>query len=124
MPPKVYYCNTIYCKPISDINPLILQKHKRDRILVLCAREGQVKRITTMLCNPEFAHLDILHYGWWDADNMGLLDEDGSINYQDLCIHDLLIILDRRRIDALFHSLLVAVETFCEPNEAPLRPCS
>lgn len=112
MKPMLYYCNTIYTKPISDINPLILQRYRDKKFLVLCARSGQEKRITTMLGKAENSDLDLTYFGWWHASAMGLLDDAGLINYDYLSFFDIVIILSRSRIDTVFHSLLERVEAY------------
>ena len=97
MSSKLYYCNTVYsCKPPSDINPLILQKYKGKSILVLCCRDGQMTRIDKLALN------NVYHYGWWKLKDIGFVDEDGYIDYEELDQWDLVVILDKKRIQEIY----------------------
>lgn len=92
--PKVHYCCSNYDRPITDLNPLIPQAYPRKEILVICAREGQQIRLSRK---------KLLTVGsWWDADMFN--DTDKLLSF------DVIVILDRDRIDPIFHDMLSWVE--------------
>jgi hypothetical protein len=91
---KVHYCDSIYNKPIQDLNPLILLAYPDKDILVICAREGQQIRLSRLA--------KITVASWWDHDQFN--DEDKLLSF------DVVVILDRDRIDPLFSDMLSWVE--------------
>jgi len=103
---RLYYCNTIYkTEPPSDINPLILQKYRDGRVLVLCARDGQKARIQRQKL------IGITAFGWWDPQVQGK-----AINFS---AYNAVVILDKKRIDASYQDLLEYVEGTCR-ERSPL----
>jgi hypothetical protein len=96
----IHYCNTHYdISPPIDINPLILQRFSDKVILVLCARDGQVKRINNLTVrNPD---LTVIPCGWWNLQEFQIFRE-GKINRDVLNTFDVIVILDRTRIHKTF----------------------
>jgi len=92
--PKVHYCDSIYNKPIQDLNPLILQAYPGKDILVICAREGQQIRLSRQ------ANLYVA--SWWEPEHFNDINK--------LLSFDVVVILDRDRIDPMFHNMLSWVE--------------
>ena len=92
--PKVHYCDSIYNKPVQDLNPLILQAYPKKNILVICAREGQQIRLSKQ------THIVVA--SWWDTDHFNSL--------QKLLSFDIVVILDRKRVDPIFSHVLLWVE--------------
>jgi len=84
----------MYEKPICDLNPLILQAYPNKEILVICAREGQQIRLSRK------ANLTVA--SWWDNEIFNDTDKLNSF--------DVVVILDRDRIDPIFHAMLSWVE--------------
>ena len=122
MTPRLFYNTTIYGRtPIQDINPLVLQKYCKGQILILCAREGSVKRIAKMVNDPLYPYDDqvLLAYGWWEADKMGLITKGYELDKANLNAQDAIIILNQHRVDPLFSSLVKRVEKFCSRSYLP-----
>lgn len=96
---RIFYCNTLYSvKPPVDINPLILLRYKKEKILVLCARASMIKRANQALKGTrDRDRIDI--YGWWDLRDIDFLDH-----------YDVIVIVGRDRISHEFHPLLKNIE--------------
>ena len=92
---KLYYCDSIYGDRIQDLNPLIPQAYPKKDILIICAREGQQIRLNKQQGNFVVA-------SWWDAEQFNDIHKLQSF--------DVVVILDRDRIDPLFHKMLLWVE--------------
>ena len=108
MSTELFYCNTIFgVSPPSDINPLILQRYRGKKILVLCCREGQLIRLRRLQINPETL---LLACGWWDAKEAGIVTEEGFLNKKELLNWDVVVILCRERIQDLYLPLLLSIE--------------
>lgn len=102
---RLFYCHTHYdLKPPVDINPLILQRYPTETILVLCAREGMVKRIDKMKAAPDYPYpkQTILALGWWDL--------KGEISATLVLECDVVVVVGKDRIDKKFLPLLYEVE--------------
>jgi hypothetical protein len=84
----------MYDQPIRDLNPLILEAYAKKKILVMCAREGQSIRL-----GKKALPYDITIVGWWDVRQR-----------HTLLGYDVAVIVDRDRVDPLFHDLLGYVE--------------
>lgn len=99
--PILHTCETIYSDhgEISDINPLLLQRYRGKRLLVICARDAQVFRIKEK-------YPDIPVFGWWEAAFFKKVDEH-------LAKSDVVILVGRSRIDELFDSIVTYVEKAC-----------
>jgi hypothetical protein len=116
--PKLYYNNTIYPKDredihlISDVNPLLFQRYPTSQILIICAREGQVIRLRKLLID-KYAHCPYLCLGWWDLFALDLTKAPDVIDTQVLCTYDVVVILDKERIDERFSSLFQQVIKSC-----------
>jgi len=112
---RLFQCNTHYgIDPPMDINPLILEKYQRSRVLVLCAREQQCQRIYKLMQDVEFyPDMHLVAYGWWEAEKMGLVDMD-ELCYKEVASYDAVIVLNRNRIHPLFAPLLEEVEELLE----------
>ena len=111
--PKLYYCNTIYnANPISDVNPLILQRYQREKILIFCAREQQVQRIKNNTSAEDENRILVL--GWWEMKDMGFITETYGLNFKEIDKWDIIVIVSKARIDPLFSSLLRVVEGYCK----------
>lgn len=115
---SLHYCNTNYdCKPPLDMNPLILRRYPTGSILVLCAREGIVKRITQnsqLMPYNQYPDQSIVAIGWWEAQDYGLINSQCHFESHDLLSQDAVVIVGKNRIDPMFHGLLKAVEAvFC-----------
>lgn len=115
---SLHYCNTHYdCTPPLDINPLILRRFPEGNILVLCAREGMVKRIShgaNIWPYNQYPDQSVVALGWWEAQDFDLVDSRGYLHPEDLLAQDAVVIVGRDRIDPMFHGLLAAVEdVFC-----------
>lgn len=111
--PVLHYSNSNYSTdPITDINPLLLQKYNKHKVLVLCAREGQCVRINKMALhsNNQNHNQSLVSYGWWDSQRMGLVTNAGEIDEDKLYSYDAIILLDKHRIDKVFTPLVEAVE--------------
>lgn len=109
---KRYTCSSIYTvNPISDLNPLIVQKYLsiiNSRLLVLCAREQQVKRINKLYLG--LAQPLIISVGWWELQLMGFLDENKLVSKKEILAFTGVVLLDKPRIDTSFLSLVEQVE--------------
>jgi hypothetical protein len=116
MSKKLYYCNTIYgVSPPSDVNPLILQRHSRDKILIFCAREGQLIRLNNKVKNDsQYKNIHLLVCGWWEFQVLGLIDKAIQLNIEELNRWDVFVILNRARIDKVFTPILSLIENFCK----------
>lgn len=112
---QLYYCKTHYdCEPPVDINPLITRRYPQGKILVLCARDGMVKRISK-LSFAEYPEINVAPIGWWEFKDYGLIDQYSHLISTEILDNDAVVIIGRDRIDPIFHSLLKAVEfLFCE----------
>lgn len=118
MSPILHYCNTNYITfPPTDINPLLLIKYSQSMILVLCAREGQTKRIrTTIQQNPK---LNLVCCGWWETSELGITNWQEQPIYSELYKYDVVIILDKNRIDSRFKEKVKWIEHACTPYTPP-----
>jgi hypothetical protein len=101
--PQLFYCNSIYRKTICDLNPLIPVAFRDKKILVIPARQQQVKRIKKTYNN-------ISCIGWWDLQKTGMIDV--NLNTTNLMHnYDIIVIIDRDRIDMVhFKKTLTEVE--------------
>ena len=93
---KLYYCCSMYEPVIQDINPLILLAHPKDDILIICARDGQEIRLN------KFPDHRITVASWWEP--WDFATEEKLLNF------DVVVILDRDRIDPIFYPRLEVVE--------------
>ena len=96
--PKAYYCCSQYDQVITDLNPLIPQAYPFKDILVICARDQQQIRLT---CKKNCTE-NLTVASWWD--NEAFNNTDKLNNF------DVVVILDRDRIDPGFHPMLEWVE--------------
>lgn len=92
--PRLHYCTTFYpdegC-PV-DISPLLYQLYRGQRLLVMCAREGMVKRLLSL--TPDQTHgCQLRALGWWDLD-----PEDYGKLLTSLMDYAAVIIVGRDRI--------------------------
>jgi len=109
---RLFYCNTNYnAKPPVDINPLILQRYRSAHILVLCARDGMVKRIAKMTSEDSYPypHQHVLAYGWWEAEEMGLV-VNGQIDSKELLSYEVIVIIGKDRVPPKLSYLVDQVE--------------
>lgn len=97
--PKILYCNSIYQKKICDLNPLIPIAFRKKKILVIPARQQQVKRI-----KKQYSNLTCI--GWWDLQKTGMLDFSfrSTSFVKDF---DVIVIIDKDRVDKIHFSKLI-----------------
>lgn len=106
MAPTLFHCRSNYAtNPPTYVNPLILQRFSGQRILVVCAREKQLKELRKKFT----AEAHVFVCGWW-PDDIGLTLSDSDIQEMDV-----VVILDRDRIDIRYLVKLVALEQQCLP---------
>ena len=101
----LYYCETNYfTKPPQDINPILLQLFPNGLYLVICARDGMVKRINKFMATSNSFDCVIVPQGIWQLyDYINILDDY-------LFSFDCVIVLGRNRISPVFHHLLQKIE--------------
>jgi hypothetical protein len=93
-------------KVITDINPLLLELYKERKMLVLCARDGQQKRILAKKLEQK---VDVV--GWWELMEKGFIDDFGSFGF--LYSYDVIVVLDPPRIHPSFKPLYSKVLESC-----------
>lgn len=109
---RLFHCNTHYnTKPPTDINPLILERYKRSKILVFCARKGMLKRISKMISDLKYPYPDqkIMSCGWWETD-LFEITKGGEVDLIKLLAYDVIIIVGRERIDKSFLPIVESIE--------------
>jgi hypothetical protein len=92
--PRLFYNNSIYKdEEICDLNPLLIHLYNSSSILVITAREQQCKRIRKRYWNnPKVSAI-----GCWEIERYGL---------NKITDFDIVVILDRNRVDHRFTSLV------------------
>jgi len=114
---RIYHCNTVYnSDPPSDINPLILEVYKWKLKAVFCARDAQVTRIKKLCEEDELLRDTLFIYGWWEMKERDCLDKDGFLEpyfLNELRGIDLIVILDKDRIDPAFKGLMYTITKLC-----------
>lgn len=96
--PKVHYCCSQYDQVVTDLNPLIPQAYPLKDILVICARDQQQIRLSCKENYTDFLTVS----SWWDNEPFNDVDK--------LTSFDVVVILDRDRIDPSFRPMLEWVE--------------
>lgn len=125
--PILFFCKSIYTskqqtgseptnftlvdldKPV-DINPLILERYKFDKVLVLVARDSQQNRLKSALLEGRIgcydldplAPYDIDILGWWEVQESEIFSIDTGFIYAELSKYKVVIIVDKERIDQTF----------------------
>lgn len=108
---KVHTCETHYnVKPPVDINPLLLQVYgKKDKLLVLCAREGMVQRISMMKENDGYKGPKLEVVGVWDAIDKEIF-VNGKANVALLKKFNAVVIIGKSRAYEGYKAILDSVE--------------
>jgi signal recognition particle GTPase len=109
---ELYYCNTHYNTfPPVDINPLLLRKYSNEKILVICARQGMIKRIdnASQVRAETYPKQSVVTCGAWELETKGLVTPQG-VNRIRLSEYDVIIVVGRTRIASQFIPQIKKIE--------------
>jgi len=110
----IHYCDTIYeSDPITDINPLLLRRYKKENILVICTRDGMVTRINDRMAEFEEAYPDqsLNVIGIWELEPSFV--ETGFVDLDFVFDHYVIIIVGKDRVHKRYEPIIEQIESAC-----------
>lgn len=110
--PPLYYSKTCFTlDPQLHINPLILRRYSTSNLLIMCAREPQIKRVLDQL--EAYEYIEHTVKGWWEVTTSDLAIFASHFNPAKISLFDAVIIIDPERIHTDFHMLRQELEHLC-----------
>lgn len=110
----LYQCETHYDQqPPIDINPLLLHLYKKNKMLVICTREGMKTRIQEMRVKNDYVGPELVVCGIWELDKCGLFEE-GVLIRSILESFDAVVLIGKNRAHPAYQPLIHFIEnTIC-----------
>jgi hypothetical protein len=110
--PRLFYNRTVLDEDgqvAADVNPLVLQRYLGETILVIAVNNDQLRRLCAVEKEQEF----LLCCGWWNLQDLGLVEEDGSLVEHMFDGVEVVIVLNKEEVDPRYHIVAEKLATFC-----------